>query len=206
MRYKNRAEDFVNRKKLKETTNELKRLNKELEEANHKLEILSQTDGLTGIYNRSMFDKILKKEWKRCKKHQKPIALIMIDIDFFKSFNDNYGHQAGDICLKQVAEVLSECTERMNDFVVRYGGEEFAIILLDMDKESALELAHKMRNSVENMNIQHDYSSVSDYVTISLGVYAVVPDEKLTIEEFIRNADMALYKAKNTNRNRVVVA
>lgn len=206
MRYKNRGDDFLTKKKLQENAEELKRLNGKLEDANHKLEVLSMTDGLTGIYNRSAFERILDKEWKRCVKLQQYISLIMIDIDFFKAFNDNYGHQAGDVCLKHVAEVLTDCAESITNSVVRYGGEEFAIILPAVEEEDAGELAEKIRCSVEALNIPHDYSDVSSCVTISLGVHAIVPFEGESIEGFIRKTDKALYKAKKISRNRVVVA
>jgi diguanylate cyclase (GGDEF)-like protein len=199
MRYKNRVEDFNNRKIIQEKSDELKRVNKELER-------LSQTDSLTGIFNRSVFDKTIKTEWDRCKRYFTPLSLIMIDIDFFKAFNDNYGHQAGDECIKQVAGLLSDCAKRSSDIVARYGGEEFAIKLPQIEKENALELAEKMRSRVEKLNILHAYSSISDYVTISLGVYTVTPSDKLSIEEFIRTADKALYDAKKDNRNSIVVA
>jgi diguanylate cyclase (GGDEF)-like protein len=199
MRYKNRVEDFNNRKIIQEKSDELKRVNKELEK-------LSRTDSLTGIFNRSVFDKTIKTEWDRCKRYFTPLSLIMIDIDFFKAFNDNYGHQAGDECIKQVAWVLSDCAKRSSDIVARYGGEEFAIILPQIEKANALELAEKMRSRVEKLNIPHAYSSISDYVTISLGVYTVTPSDKLSIEEFIRTADKALYDAKKDNRNSIVVA
>ncbi|MDF2674059.1 MAG: hypothetical protein K0R09_2327 [Clostridiales bacterium] len=133
MRYKNQVEVFSNKKIMQEKSDELKKVNKELGEANQKLEKLSQADGLTGIFNRSVFDKTIKIEWDRCKRHFTSLSLIMIDIDFFKSFNDKYGHQAGDDCIMQVARALSECARRSSDIVARYGGEEFAIILPHME-------------------------------------------------------------------------
>lgn len=199
MRYKSRVEDFNNRKIIQEKSDELERVNKELEK-------LSQTDSLTGIFNRAVFDKTIRAEWNRCKCHLTPISLIMIDIDFFKAFNDNYGHQAGDDCIRQVAAMLSECSRRSFDIVSRYGGEEFAVILPHMDKEKALEIAERMRSRVEKLNIPHEYSSTSSYVTISLGVHTVVPSDRLSMEEFIGIADKALYEAKKDNRNNVVVA
>lgn len=199
MRYKNRVEDFNNEKIIQEKSEELEKLNRELEK-------LSQTDSLTGIFNRSMFDRTIKTEWDRCKRHFTALSLIMIDIDFFKAFNDNYGHQAGDNCIRRVAGVLSKCVKRSSDMVTRYGGEEFAIILPHIEKENALELAQKMRSEVEALNILHAYSSISEYVTISLGVYTVIPSDKLSIEEFIEATDKALYEAKKENRNSIVVA
>jgi diguanylate cyclase (GGDEF)-like protein len=206
MRYRNQVKNFYITKKIQEQNDELKRVNRELEEANKKLEKLTQTDALTGIFNRFMFDQIIIKDWKRCKDNKTCISLIMVDIDFFKAFNDNYGHQAGDSCIRRVAEVLSECSGHYSDYVVRYGGEEFAVILPSLEKETATELAEEMRIRVENMKIRHEYSSVSNYVTISLGVYTVVPSENNSIDEFIRIADTALYAAKNEERNKVVMA
>lgn len=205
MRYKKQVEDFNNRKIIQKKSDELKRVNKELEEANQKLEKLSQTDSLTGIFNRFMFDRTVKAEWDRCERYFIPLSLIMIDIDFFKAFNDNYGHQAGDDCIRQVAGVLSACARRSSDIVARYGGEEFAIILPHMKKESALEFAEQLRKKVEELAIPHTNSSISEYTTISLGVHTVVPSDASSIEQFIRTADKALYEAKK-DRNNIVVA
>lgn len=199
MRYKNRIEEFNNKKIIQEKNNELERLNK-------KLEKLSQTDGLTGIFNRFMFDATIKKEWNRCKRQLKSLSLIMIDIDYFKTYNDNYGHQAGDDCIRKIAEVLSYCARRSSDAVARYGGEEFAVILPYLDKENAYNLAEQMRKNVEKLNIEHAHSSATNCVTISIGVNTVIPSDKSSIEEFIRTTDKALYKAKEKNRNNVVIA
>lgn len=205
MRYKNKVHDFNNRKIIQEKSDELKRVNKELEEANQKLERLSKTDSLTGIFNRFVFDKTVKTEWDSCKHHFIPLSLIMIDIDFFKAFNDNYGHQAGDDCIRQVTRVLSASARSSSDIVARYGGEEFAIILTHMKKESVLEFAEQLRKEVEQLAIPHMYSSVSNHVTISLGVNTVIPSNESSVEEFIRTADKALYEAKK-DRNKIVVA
>lgn len=198
MRYKKQVEDFNNRRIIQEQSDELKKVNKKLEE-------LSRTDSLTGVFNRLAFDRTIKTEWDRCKRHFTPLSLIMIDIDFFKEFNDNYGHQIGDHCVKQIAGVLSACVKRSSDTVARYGGDEFAIILPYMKKEDALKLVEQMRKMVEELAITHGYSSISDYVTISLGVNTVIPSNGSSIEEFIRDADKALYKAKEY-RNNIVVA
>jgi diguanylate cyclase (GGDEF)-like protein len=199
MRYKNRIEEFNNKKIIQEKSNELERLNKELEK-------LSQTDGLTGIFNRFMFDNTIKKEWDRCKRQFKPLSLIIIDIDYFKAYNDNYGHQAGDDCIRKVTGVLSNCARRSSDTVARYGGEEFAVILPYSDKENAYSLAEQMRRNVEKLNIEHAHSYTTGCVTISLGVNTVIPSDKSSIDEFIRTTDKALYKAKEKNRNNVVIA
>lgn len=198
MRYKKQVEDFNNKKIIQKQSDELKRMNKKLEE-------LSQTDSLTGVFNRFMFDKTVKAEWNRCKRQFIPLSLIMIDIDFFKAFNDNYGHQLGDDCIRQVAGVLLAHTKRSSDIVSRYGGEEFAIILPYMEKENALTLAEQIREMVEELAIPHEDSSISEYVTISLGVNTVIPSNGSSIEEFIRTTDKALYKAKK-RRNNIIVA
>jgi diguanylate cyclase (GGDEF)-like protein len=198
MRYKKHAEDFNNKKIIQEKNDELKWMNKELEEANRKLEILSQTDALTGVFNRFMFETKMKEEWCRCKRHSIPLSLIMADIDHFKSFNDKYGHQAGDHCIQQIAGILSASARRSSDIVARYGGEEFAIVLPHIEKEKALELAEQMRKRAEGMAVQHLHSDISDNITISLGVYTVIPTDELSIEGFIYNTDKALYKAKES--------
>ena len=206
IRYKARVEEFNNRKIIQEKQDELARVNKELEQANHKLEKLSQTDSLTGISNRAVFDRSIKIEWDRCRRHFVPLSLIMIDIDFFKAFNDNYGHQSGDECLRKVAKVLSDNARRSSDVASRYGGEEFAVILPDMSREAAIKLAEKMRHDVEKLNIVHEYSATSEHLTISLVVYTATPSDKSSADEFIRIADKALYEAKNENRNNTVSA
>lgn len=206
MRYKGKAEDFNNRILIQQKNDELERVNNELKEANLKLERLSQIDSLTGIFNRFVFDGTIKAEWDRCKRHFAPLSLIMIDIDLFKEFNDNYGHLAGDECIRRIAGVLSSCARRSSDTVARYGGEEFAIILPHMDKESALELAEQMRRKIEELAIPHEYSSISEYITISLGVCTTIPSERMSVEEFIGDADKALYEVKKSGRNNVIVA
>jgi len=120
----------------------------------------------------------------------------MVDIDFFKEFNDNYGHQAGDCCIKLVADVLTAYAKRSSDKVARYGGDEFVALLPHTDKEYALNLAEQMRKGVEEKSVPHLYSSVSDHVTISLGINTIIPSDESSIDEFINNTDKALYMAK----------
>ncbi len=205
MRYNRQVAAFNNHKLIEEKNTELKKMNTELQEANKKLEILSQTDGLTGLLNRAMFDRTISLEWDRCKRQFVALSLIMVDIDFFKSFNDNCGHQAGDSCIRQVASALSGCARRASDSVARYGGDEFAVILPDVEEPDAGKLAEIMRKRVEDMAIPHEYSAVSAYVTISMGVYTVTPSNELTIEEFIGNADKLLYEAKKQHNNVALV-
>lgn len=205
MRYKQWTEDFNNKITLQEKNDELKRINKELEEANQKLETLSQTDALTGVFNRFMFEIKIKDEWSRCKRYFTPLSLIMTDIDYFKLFNDNYGHQAGDYCIQQIAEVLSDCAKRSSDMVARYGGEEFIIVLPHTEKEKALELAEQMRKGVEEISVPHLHSDIADHITISLGVNTIIPSDESSIEDFINNTGRALYKAKE-KRNCICLA
>ena len=196
MRYKKQAEDFKNEKVILQKNEELKLINMQLQEANRKLEIMSMTDSLTGIINRSSFETIIKDEWNRCKRHSIPLSLIMADVDFFKAFNDNYGHQAGDSCVKLVADVLKAQAKRSSDKVARYGGDEFMVLLPHTDKKDALNLAEQMRKGMEDKSIPHLYSDVSDHVTISLGINTIIPSDESSIDEFINNTDKALYMAK----------
>ena len=196
MRYKKQAEDFINKKIILEKNKELRMINMQLQEANQKLEKMSRTDGLTGIINRLYFEVKIKDEWDRCKRDSAPLSLIMVDIDFFKGYNDKYGHQAGDSCIKLIANVLTLYVKHPSDIVARYGGDEFMVLLPNTDKEDAINLAKQMRIAVEDKSIQHSYSSVSEHVTISLGINTTIPSDQSSIDEFIRNTDKALYMAK----------
>ncbi|MGE5627271.1 MAG: GGDEF domain-containing protein [Solirubrobacterales bacterium] len=201
MRYKRHIHYFYDSKTLEKNSEELKRLNQELKEANLKLEKLSNTDGLTGISNRLLFDKTLNAEWGRCRRHFMPLSLVMVDIDYFKAYNDSYGHLAGDECLKKIAKAMSSNVRRSSDVVARYGGEEFAIILPYMKKDDAIEFAEQLRIAVEALQIPHISSTISDYITISLGVHTVVPSGSSSAEQLIRLADKALYEAKMLRNN-----
>ena len=176
-----------------------------LKEANERLERLSASDGLTGVANRRCFDQTIKREWTRLQRTKDFMSLIMCDVDFFKLFNDTYGHQGGDDCLKSVTQALQETAQRGADFVARYGGEEFAVIMPATDEKSAVYVAEKIRKAVERMAIAHSKSSVAPCVTLSLGVATVVPDDQGTPELLIKCADEALYLAKSSGRNRVKV-
>ncbi len=194
MRYRKYADDFNNKKLIREKTGELILVNKKLEEANQKLEILSRTDSLTGLYNRFMFDQKIKEEWNRCKRHSISLSLIMADIDYFKNYNDQYGHHAGDCCLRKIAEILASCAGRSSDTVARYGGEEFAVLLPHMDEKNALEFAEQIRKKVEITAGPN--TGLTDPITINLGVHTMIPSDMSSIDEFIINTDKALYKAK----------
>ncbi|OZB15073.1 MAG: hypothetical protein B7X58_06980 [Marinobacter sp. 34-60-7] len=175
----------------------------ELERANRQLEALSSTDGLTGVFNRRYFDTRLAEETTRSRR-QGPMALVMIDVDYFKEFNDRLGHLAGDACLRQLADVLTSVVRRETDIVTRYGGEEFAIILPYTDPHGAEQLAEKVRAHVEHrMNFQWDGSSIP--VTVSVGVATAPAGSRLEPEALIAAADEALYRSKQDGRNRVTV-
>lgn len=184
---------------LRSKSNELVKL----KEANIHLESLSFQDGLTGIPNRRNFDKFIKANWKNAAREQLPLSLIMMDIDYFKFYNDSYGHLSGDYSLILVAKTLVSNIKRPVDLVARYGGEEFIAVLPNTDKEGALFVAERMRKSIEKLAIKHERSAVSDCVTISLGVASIIPQPSDSIANFIRNVDDALYLAKQEGRNRV---
>ena len=171
-----------------------------------KLRDLSNRDGLTGVYNRRFLDETLAVEWKRLRRHKQPLSVIMIDVDFFKKYNDSYGHQAGDQCLKTVASVLQEGVNRPADFVARYGGEEFAVILPDTDKEGAVFLADEFREGINSLEIPHSGSEITEHVTASFGVATMIPGQKAGFNQLLEMADKALYEAKGAGRNQVKAA
>ncbi len=168
------------------------------------LEQLASIDGLTNLYNRRRLDELLKGEWNRCKRSQEPLSLVMIDIDYFKLFNDTYGHAMGDQCLRDVAWTLKDCLRRPGDIIARYGGEEFAVLLPNTDAEGAEAMATKLRKEVEMLKIPHSSSDVSGVVTISLGVATVFSAFDVdSSEELLKAADSALYQSKKNGRNQV---
>lgn len=177
----------------------------ELESANAELKKLVNIDGLTGLANRRYLDKYLRVEIARSMRNKHELSVILCDVDFFKKYNDTYGHLKGDDCLKKVAAAMESMCKRTTDLVARYGGEEFMAILPDTNGENAVLLANKMREAVEALNEQHSASDLGK-VTISLGVYSVVPENKEDSEKLIHKADEALYEAKQTGRNRVQLA
>ncbi len=196
------------RKLLKQTRRLVKmsdRMQSDLNELNERLEKLSSLDGLTGIPNRRCFDEIYETEWKRAERNGTPLSVIMMDIDYFKRFNDTYGHAAGDKCLQQTALALSSAAKRSMELVARYGGEEFVAVLPGTNMEGAGIVAENMRKLVVDLNIPHLKSEISDYVTVSLGIASSQPPvrSKDTPQNLINAADKMLYKAKNKGRNRV---
>ncbi|WP_331461326.1 diguanylate cyclase [Pseudoalteromonas sp. SWXJZ94C] len=182
---------------------ELEQTQRQLINANQKLNELANTDGLTNIANRRRFDETLKNEIKRCARHKQSICLIICDIDFFKLYNDNYGHQRGDETLKRVASSLHNLCKRQGDLAARYGGEEFAIILPATNSTNCKVFTALIQKEIAMLAINHNYSNVAKHVTLSIGFYTLIPDKTTTPESIIHNADKALYIAKETGRNKV---
>lgn len=176
-----------------------------LREQAEKLRGLAYIDSLTGIPNRRRMDEYLADELRRAARGNEPISVIMADIDYFKQYNDNYGHQAGDFCLQRVANAIKANLRRPADLVARYGGEEFAIVLPETSMDGAVALADDIRKHIESLSIAHEHSEVTGCVTLSLGVASAVPELQLSENTLLSQADEALYRAKQKGRNRVVV-
>lgn len=182
----------------------MREMQKQLEDTNLELKRLSSQDGLTGIANRRTYDETLDKSWRHAIREKEIISLIMVDIDFFKPYNDTYGHQGGDDCLRKVAQAIQAAVHRPLDLVARYGGEEFALVLPDTPVEGARAIAEKMMSNVAKLKLKHEGSTVSEFVTISLGVACIIPEANSSAEEFVSNADEALYEAKESGRNKAI--
>jgi diguanylate cyclase (GGDEF)-like protein len=178
----------------------------ELEQENQDLRRLSYLDGLTGISNRRHFEEAFDLEWRRACRAGTPLSLIMIDADFFKAYNDAYGHQHGDNCLVRLANIIRNALKRPGDMVARYGGEEFIIVLPETDAQGAAEMAELVRGRVEAMELTSEDSLADEAVTISLGVVTDYPTRGFSSAALISAADEALYQAKEEGRNRVVIS
>jgi diguanylate cyclase (GGDEF)-like protein/PAS domain S-box-containing protein len=188
--------DISERKKTEE---HLIRLQKQLEE-------YSFQDGLTGIANRRMFDTVLEREWNTAQRTGSPLSVIVLDIDYFKQYNDHYGHIKGDECLRQVAQTLSLAANRPRDFIARIGGEEFVWLLPETDAESARLVAHKCLHLIRQQRIPHEFSNVSKLLSISLGVGTTLASMHATALEFVEQVDHLLYQAKHNGRMRAEFA
>jgi len=175
----------------------------ELKRRGDMLERLAGLDGLTGIPNRRHFDQFLTAEWKRSIRYNHSISLIIMDIDYFKLYNDHYGHAEGDECLKKVAKVISQSMIRSTDLTARYGGEEFACVLPETDYAGAITTANRIMKSIRNMGIRHENSHISDSVTVSIGVASINPTKNDKALNLIEMADKALYNAKRNGRNQI---
>jgi diguanylate cyclase (GGDEF)-like protein/PAS domain S-box-containing protein len=176
---------------------EIKRLESEAEKIFY--------DALTGIYNRRFFDENLKRAIKSLSRSESPLSLMMIDIDFFKKYNDGYGHDEGDTCLITVAETLSNCATRGDDFVARYGGEEFAVVMPNTNKEGATVVAEKLIDAIRSSKIKHEYSDIADHITVSIGIATGPVKHGHTGLDFMKPADEMLYKSKQDGRNRYTI-
>ena len=183
----------------------LQKANQELQKANQELQRLATTDGLTQVANRRRFDEYLSLEWRRLTRSQAPLSLILCDVDFFKSYNDTYGHLAGDSCLRAVAQAIKGALKRPADLVARYGGDELAVILPNTNAKGAVHVAEVLRHEVKRLKIPHASSKVNEYVTLSEGVSSQVPTQDLSPETLIAGADQALYQAKEQGRQGVVL-
>jgi diguanylate cyclase (GGDEF)-like protein len=185
---------------------DLLHLTAQLEAANLELQRLSSRDGLTGLANRQASADFLSREWLRAAREQKEFSVIMIDIDFFKRYNDSHGHLAGDDCLKRVADALLRGLHRPADLLVRYGGEEFMALLPDTDRDGAFIVGSAMKAAVAAELLHHGSSAASPHVTVSIGIATTIPGLEMPVEELIAAADRALYRAKQEGRNRICIS
>ena len=177
--------------------------NRQMEAVNKRLEAISTVDSLTNLANRRYFDDALQRELLRAQRNKMPISLILLDIDFFKQYNDEYGHVAGDNCLRLISTVLQENVKRPGDMAARYGGEEFCIIMPETDQKGVVNLAEQLKVEVESLKIPHAKSMIATHVTISMGTATTIPGLQMTTNMLINAADKALYTAKKDGRNRI---
>jgi diguanylate cyclase (GGDEF)-like protein len=175
----------------------------DLKKYKDRLEKIASEDVLTGLATRRRFEEVLQSEWRRCRRHEAPLSVAMMDIDYFKPYNDNYGHGAGDECLRKVGRALGKEIKRAADLVARYGGEEFVCVLPDTDLEGAMAFAHALRKAVLDLEIPHEHSQAANTVTMSIGISTFVPTEDREPFDLVRAADKKLYAAKQAGRNRV---
>jgi diguanylate cyclase (GGDEF)-like protein len=194
-----------NHLELKRHRDILEKLTIELDRKNRELNMRARNDALTGLANRRYFNEILDAEIKRASRSGQVLSLILCDVDFFKNYNDHYGHVAGDKCLQAIGQILSRTFKRISDLPARYGGEEFAVVYPDMPPGNAGLLAEAIRREMLAQAIPHAYSAVAEFVTLSFGVVEARPDGARDGEWYINEADKALYRAKNNGRNQAVV-
>ena len=190
-------------RRLVEMQRSLIEVTQKLNQANKELQLLSATDGLTGLSNRRMYDELSLREWRRCERTKKSFSLVMVDVDNFKLYNDHYGHQAGDECLKVVAAQMRRAAPRASDVLARYGGEEFVFALGETDIEGAKWVANHLRQRIADLNMPH-LSSPLRHVSVSCGVASTMPGDQVSLKTLLHSADYALYQAKVQGRNRVV--
>lgn len=198
------SKGYLSQLERDEAYRELRKLKQDLERSNAQLKHLSSIDGLTGVANRRYFDERLAEEVQRGLRGRSGLAVVLLDIDYFKPYNDNYGHQMGDTCLREVAQALSHSLRRPSDFIARYGGEEFVAILPGTDIDGARIVAETLRAAVDVLELTHEHSKMSDHVTVSVGYAALVP---LSMEDgalLVSAADQGLYDAKRAGKNRIM--
>jgi diguanylate cyclase (GGDEF)-like protein len=179
-----------------------KKMELELQQANRELQLLAHLDGLTKIANRRCFDEFLAREWKRLCRAGKPLSLLMLDVDYFKPYNDFYGHQGGDDCLAKIAQAIQKTVSRPADLVARYGGEEFTITLPETDLNGAIVIAQTINSAIAALAMPHQTSAVSHQVTVSIGISSLIPTVNVSPEDLINQADQWLYQAKQQGRDR----
>jgi diguanylate cyclase (GGDEF)-like protein len=184
----------------------LEELNRALSADRVALQAESRTDPLTGLANRRYLEEVLHSEWNRCRRSGAALSCLLIDIDYFKPYNDHYGHDGGDACLEQVASVLQNSSRRASDLVSRIGGEEFVVLLPETGADGATTVADMLKRAVSAAAIPHAQSPLGGHVTVSAGVATLVPDHDGTPAELLKAADLALYDAKRGGRNRIVMA
>lgn len=179
----------------------MEEIHADLARVNAELQKVSSLDGLTGVPNRRYHDEMFNREWRRCRRNRESLSLIMVDIDFFKLYNDCYGHPTGDSCLKEVAQALNNVIHRPTDLLARYGGEEFVYTLSESAQDTAYTLAEKARLAIAELRIPHRDSPISKYVSISLGIASIIPSQSMEFTSLNEHADKALYQAKENGRN-----
>lgn len=197
---------YVVFRSIQKDQSDLEIASRKLKEVNKKLENASYTDSLTNLHNRRYFNMVFDREIKRAKRSKAQITFMMLDVDFFKQYNDTYGHIEGDNALKAVAKVLKSVLKRPSDFVFRLGGEEFGVLVTDIDEEDSAALAQRICTEIQNSEIPHSASKVSQYLTVSIGVVSCIADETLNEEDIIKQADKKLYEAKKSGRNKYIMS
>jgi len=186
---------------LEKAKRELDESNAQLQDSNEKLIVLATQDALTGLNNRRVFEETLYKEFKRGAREKTPLSIIIMDIDHFKQYNDNYGHTKGDDCLRQIAQAIADCATRPGDMAARYGGEEFIMVLPNTDRGGTQIIAQNILDKIKSLNIPHEYSSCANHVTISMGCIINLNYEFIDAEKLVTLADKGLYYVKENGRN-----